>query len=323
MYQYLYLAAGLILLLNGSDWLLEGAAALAKRFNIHKLVIGLTIVAFGTSLPELFVTIIGSGAANSDIVVGNLFGSNVANILLILGIAALIYPITMQHSTIWKEIPFSFLAYVIVLLLSYKAILGMQNLLTPLDGIILLLLFVLFLYYTVDLVRKKREETADTKQEIDLASPKTDNMYIIIASLLAGVIALWAGGTMTVDNAVLVAKSLGISSYFISATIIAVGTSLPELFVTVRAAFKKESDLAIGNIVGSNIFNTLFILGIATLIRPIPAPDTFAVDIILMMAATLMLFICVFIGAKNMLKRWQGTVFLLAYAAYVLYLISR
>lgn len=323
MIEYLYLVGGLILLIQGSDWLLEGSASLAKRFNIHKLIIGLTIVALGTSLPELFVSIVGSTAGNNDIVIGNLFGSNIANILLILGITALIMPFPLQNSTIWKEIPFSFLAFAVVLLLSNKAIFGMQNMLTSIDGIILLLLFVLFIYYAADMIREKNEEKTDTKQEIDLAEPKFNNVYMMIGAIIIGVTTLYTGGRMTVDNAIFVAKNLGISQYFISATVLAIGTSLPELFVSIRAAIKKEFDLAIGNIIGSNIFNTLFILGIATLIYPINISKMIVVDIIFMMTATLMLFVFMFIGTKNMLKRWQGSIFLVCYAAYITYLIIR
>jgi cation:H+ antiporter len=323
MIEYLYLVAGLILLMQGSDWLLEGAASLAKKFNIHKLIIGLTIVAFGTSLPELFVTIVGSTTGGTDIVLGNLFGSNIANILLILGITALIMPFPLHHNTIWKEIPFSFLTFVIVLLLSHKAIFGMQNMLTPTDGVILLLLFVLFIYYAADLIRERHEEKVDTKEEIELAEPKFKNLYMVTGSLVIGVIALYIGGKMAVDSVIIIASNLGISQYFISATVLAIGTSLPELFVSVRAALKKELDLAVGNIIGSNIFNTVFILGIAAIIRPIEIPDTLIIDVIIMMVATLMLFLFMFIGKKNMLKRWQGVIFLLCYGAYIFYLIFR
>jgi len=323
MIEYLYLIGGLILLIQGSDWLLEGAASLAKKFNIHKLIIGLTIVAFGTSLPELFVSIVGSTTGGTNIVLGNLFGSNIANILLILGITALIMPFPLHHNTIWKEIPFSFLTFVVVLLLSHKAIFGMQNMLTQIDGIILLLLFVLFIYYAADLIRERHEERVEAKEEIELAEPKFKNMYMVLGSLIVGVIALYSGGRMTVDSVIVIAANLGISQYFISATVLAIGTSLPELFVSIRAAFRKEIDLAVGNIIGSNIFNTLFVLGIATIIKPIQTPNTLMIDIIIMMAATLMLFLFMFIGKKNMLKRWQGVIFILSYISYIGYLIFR
>lgn len=323
MIEYLYLFGGIILLIQGADWLLEGAASLAKKFNIHKLIIGLTIVAFGTSLPELFVSIVGSTTGGTNIVLGNLFGSNIANILLILGITALIIPFPLHHNTIWKEIPFSFLAFIVVLLLSHKAIFGMQNMLTQIDGIILLVLFVLFIYYAADLIRERHEERIDTKEEIELAEPKFKNTYMVLGSLIVGVIALYSGGRMTVDNVIIIAANLGISQYFISATILAIGTSLPELFVSIRAALRKEIDLAVGNIIGSNIFNTLFVLGVATMIKPIQTPNTLIIDIIIMMVATLMLFMFMFIGKKNVLKRWQGIIFLLFYATYIGYLIFR
>lgn len=323
MIEYVYLTAGLILLIQGADWLLEGAASLAKKLNIHKFIIGLTIVAFGTSLPELFISILGASSDNGSIILGTLFGSNIANILLILGITALIMPFPLHHNTIWKEIPYSFLTFVVVLLLSHKAIFGMQNMLTSIDGMILLLMFVLFVYYAADLIRERHEEKIETKEEIELAEPKFKNSYMMLGAIGLGIIAMYSGGMMTVDNAILVAANLGISQYFISATVLAIGTSLPELFVAIRAAFRREIDLAVGNIIGSNIFNTVFILGIAAIIRPIQTPSIMMSDILLMMTATLMLFIAMFIGKKNMLKRWQGIIFLVGYFSYIAYIIVR
>ncbi len=323
MIEYLYLTAGLILLIQGSDWLLEGAASLAKKLNIHKFIIGLTIVAFGTSLPELFVSIVGANSGNESIILGTLFGSNIANILLILGITALIMPFPLHHNTIWKEIPYSFLTFVVVLLLSHKAIFGMHNMLTSIDGIILLLMFVLFVYYAADLIRERHEEKVETKEEIELAEPKFKSSYMMLGAIGLGIIAMYSGGMMTVDNAIIVAADLGISHYFISATVLAIGTSLPELFLSIRAALKKELDLAVGNIIGSNIFNTVFILGVAAIIRPIQTPDIMMSDSLLMMGATLMLFISMFVGKKNMLKRWQGSIFLICYVAYIAYIIVR
>jgi cation:H+ antiporter len=323
MQQYIYLIAGLILLIQGADWLLEGAASIAKRFRIHKLIIGLTIVAFGTSLPELFVTIAGSIVGTPDIIIGNLFGSNVANILLILGITSLIIPLVFHKSTIWKEIPFSFLAFAVLLLLSNKSFLGFPNELTPIDGLVLLLLFMVFIYYTSDMIIKKSEETIETRQEISLADPKFRNLYLISGSILIGITALYIGGKMTVDSAIIIAKNFGVSQFFISASVVAIGTSLPELFVSVRAALRKEIDLAIGNIIGSNIFNTLLVLGVALLIKPIAVSTTFIYDILIAMGVTFILFISMFIGQKHMLKRWQGIMFLLCYCAYIIYIIGR
>ncbi|HIH31804.1 TPA: calcium/sodium antiporter [Candidatus Woesearchaeota archaeon] len=321
MQEYLYLVAGLILLIQGADWLLEGAASLAKKFNIHKLIVGLTIVALGTSLPELFVTIAGSISGNSDIILGNLVGSSIANILLILGIGAMIYPLIFRHTTIWKEIPFSFFTLTVLLIIINKPLLGMSNKLSFFDGIILIALFGVFIYYTSDIIVKKRLESTETKEEIKLADPKFHKMYMLIGALIIGTIALYIGGRMTVDTAVIIAKNIGITQFFISATIIAAGTSLPELFVSVKAALKKETDLIVGNIIGSNIINMLFILGIGSLLHTITINESLAFSVIVAMLATALLFIALFIGEKHILKRWQGILLVICYMAYIYYLI--
>jgi cation:H+ antiporter len=322
--SYMYLVAGLILLLEGSDWLLEGAASLAKKFHVHKLVIGLTIVAFGTSLPELFVSIIASTMGSSEVLLGNIIGSNIANILLILGIAAVITKVPLHRNTVWKEIPFSFFSIVVFLLLMNKAFVGLgANMLSIVDGWIMLMLFLLFIYYAFDLIIQKKIEKEEMKEEIDLVEPKFNSMLTIIGAVLVGIVALYVGGKMTVENAISVAKVLGVSEFFISATIIAIGTSLPELFVSIRAALKREMDLAVGNIVGSNIFNILLILGISALINPIHTITFLFTDIIILLAVTLLLFIFMFVGEKNSLNRWQGITFITIYIAYFLYALLR
>ena len=324
MLEYFLFALGILLLLKGSDFLLEGASSLAKKLNIHKLVIGLTIVALGTSLPELFVSIVASLNGNPDVIIGNIIGSNIANILLILGIGAVIFPFALHKNTVWKEIPFSLIAGILLLILTHKTILGIdKNVLTIGDGVVLLLFFLVFLYYTYDLIRQKNIEKEETKEEIELVKPVLGKYWRIIGAMALGIIGLYLGGKMTVDNAVIIAKNLGISEYIISATVIAIGTSLPELFVTIKAALRKEADLAIGNIVGSNIFNTLFILGIASLISPISTKPGLLAELILMNIVTIMLFAFMFMGQKHTLKRWQGGLFLGLYVGYVISLVMR
>jgi cation:H+ antiporter len=271
MIEYILFVIGIFLLLKGADYLVEGSSSLAKKFGIPTLVIGLTIVAFGTSMPELIVNIIAAVKGSGDIALGNILGSNIANILLILGITAAIASIKVQHSTTWKEIPFSLLAAIVILV--FSSVLALDGLavnsILRSEGIILLLFFGIFLYYVFELTMKNKSKMKDDKLEI-----KTLSSFKIFLYILAGLVALYFGGTWTVDGAVAIARLFGMSEYFISLTIVAIGTSLPELITSIIAARKHDVDLAVGNIVGSNIFNIFWILGITSLIHPISIPSS-------------------------------------------------
>ena len=320
MIEYILFVIGIILLLKGADYLVDGASALAKKLRVPTLVIGLTIVAFGTSMPELVVNIIAALKGSGDIAFGNIVGSNIFNILLILGVASVMRNLKVQHSTTWKEIPFSLLAVVVLFVFAGKLFLDKLNIhsILRVEGIILVLFFIIFLYYVFELARRNKNKLEDNKLEIKKLSHWKIWLYI-----LGGLVALYFGGKWTVDGAVSLARLIGISEYLISLTIVAGGTSLPELVTSVIAARKGDADLAIGNIVGSNIFNIFWILGVSAIITPIILPAFAIADLVVLLGTTLLLFLFMFIGKKHELERWQGVIFILLYVAYVYYLIIR
>jgi cation:H+ antiporter len=310
------LAAGLALVVKGADFLVDGASSLAKRSKIPEIVIGLTIVAFGTSAPELVVNIFASIAGKNELVLGNVIGSNVCNTLLILGAAGLIYPLDVLRNSVRKEIPFSFLVTLIFLFLANDHLLfkSAANRISRIDGVILLVLFGVFLYYTFGLSKIK----SNGSDEIKLFSlPKT---WIFIG---LGFIGLFLGGKLVVDNAVVMARKLQVSEKLIGLTIVSIGTSLPELATSTVAAYKKRCDLAVGNVVGSNIFNILFILGISAEISPIRYNLAFNFDILAFGLGTLLLFIAMFTLKAHKLDRWEALILLVAYISYLVLVIAR
>lgn len=312
MTSALILVIGFVLLIKGADWIVNGACALAQCLGVSRLVIGLTVVAFGTSFPELFVNISASAHNNPAIAIGNILGSNIANILLILGICVLIYPLKVTPSTTWKEIPFTLLAAVMVLLLVQDGCWAEgAAVLSRIDGAVLLIFFGVFLYYIFHLAQVDRWE--EPGQRCDLPPA--------IGRILSGLVCLVVGGEMVVRGAVQLAARFGLSESFLGLTIVAVGTSLPELATSAVAAYKKNSDIAVGNIVGSNIFNIFFILGVSAAIRPLPFSAENQIDIFVMIAASLVLFLCLFIGSKRVLGRGEGVLFLILYAAYIVFLV--
>jgi cation:H+ antiporter len=316
----LMVGLGLLLLTFASDWLVEGASALAKRLKVSDLVIGLTIVAFGTSAPELVVSVVSAWQGNVDISLANVIGSNIFNILAILGIAAIIYPLSVTKSTIWKEIPFSLLAVIVLgfLVNGFGLDAVKDGVISGSDAMILLSFFVIFLYYVYGMARNAPVSEAEGLPQGPQMSLKKAAVWIV-----CGLIGLVIGGKFTVDGAVTIATWLGVSQTLIGLTIVAAGTSLPELATSVQAARKKKDDIAVGNIVGSNIFNIFFILGVAGLIRPLPINSSLVTDMAVASAATFVLFASMFIGRKHKIDRWQGIGYLLLYVAYVVYLIVR
>ncbi|MBK7336596.1 MAG: calcium/sodium antiporter [Saprospirales bacterium] len=312
----LFLIAGFVSLIFGANILVESASALAKRFNIPNIVIGLTIVAFGTSSPELLINVFAAVEGNSQIAMGNVIGSNIFNVFGILGISALIYPLAVKSNTTWIEIPLSFLAALIVLVLANDLIidkLGISSI-TRIDGIILLFFFVIFLVYTI-LLAKKGEDTGETMQI------KKMPLWKSILLIIAGLALLVIGGRSIVYSAVEIARHFQISERIIALTIISIGTSLPELATSAVAAYKKNSDIAIGNIVGSNIFNVFLILGISSVINPVPLMPEANFDLLVHIASAFLLFLIIFTGKKHQMDRWEGGVFLSLYIAYVVALI--
>jgi len=311
----LIIVIGFILLIKGADWLVTGSSALAKKHNVSDLVIGLTIVAFGTSTPELVVNSVASFQQHSDIVFGNILGSNIVNLFFILGIAGLIYPITVHSNTVWKEIPISVLAVIVLLLLSNGFIMTGTNVLSRIDGAILLAFFAGFLYYIYIQMKTDRLDLG----EENLKHMTNLKIWVLIIIGLAGLV---AGGKLVVDHSIKIATLLGVSEKIIGLTIVAIGTSLPELMTSVVAALKKNSDIAIGNVIGSNIFNIFFILGVSSMINPVQFNPAFNTEMYLIAGGTLVLFIAMFTGRRKKLDRWEGAVLVGIYLLYIGWLIN-
>jgi len=316
MLTYILFVVGFVFLIKGADLLVDGAASIARSMRVSDLVIGLTVVAFGTSTPELSVNIIASFKGNTDIAIGNVLGSNTANIFLILGISSIIYPLGVTKGTVWKEIPFSLLAAVVLVFAANDQILDKAavSVLTRIDGLIFLCFFTIFIYYTFSIAARVEgvEEHVPVRQYGWLRS---------LLFIIAGLAGLTIGGKWIVDGAVILAKKLGMSESLIGLTIVAVGTSLPELATSAVAAYKKNSEIAVGNVVGSNIFNIFFVLGISATIRPLPFQTQNNVDLCVVILSSLMLFFFMFTGKKHSLDRWEGIVCLILYFGYVAFLI--
>ena len=301
---------GFFLLIKGADYLVDGAVGIAKRFHIPEIVIGLTIVSIGTSMPELIVSITSAFEGFSDMAIGNVVGSNVANLLLILGVAAVLSPVLLKRETRLIEVPLCLAVSVI-----FYFICNIGQDVTRVDGLILIALFVLFIIYTIVMAFKGNEFDKEDEAEIeeDKKQPVLKNLFHIAL----GIAALKFGGDLAVNNAVIVAEWFGLSEKIISVTILAIGTSLPELVTTVSAAIKKESDIAIGNILGSNIFNMLLIIGVSALIKPITYNLSYNIDMYIAMIAAFVLFLFAYIPPKNQMSRMNGIVYLLIYIIYM------
>ena len=312
MIAYLLMPVGFVLVIKGADWFVNAATALARRLGVSDLAIGLTVVAFGTSLPELAVNVTASFQGNAGITIGNIIGSNIANVLLILGAAGLIYPLAVSKGTVWKEIPLSLLAVLLVGILANDRLIdaGSASLLTRSDGLVLLSFFAIFLCYTAAIAR--RIEGLDST-----VVAKTIGLTKTSLLMGAGFVALIVGSQWVVNGAVKIALALGVSETTVGLTIVAVGTSLPELATSVMAAYRKNPEIAVGNVVGSNIFNIFFILGASALIRPIPVPSRTNIDIAVLLTASVLLFVWMFTGKRRTLDRWEAGIFLAGYAGYI------
>ncbi|MFH1473066.1 MAG: calcium/sodium antiporter [bacterium] len=312
---YFLFAVGLALLVKGADIMVDGASSVAKRLGVSGLIIGLTIVSFGTSAPELIVNILASLNGSTDIAIGNILGSNIANILLILGISAVIYPIKVSRGTIWKEIPLALLAVIIMGIMANDALVDHRlfSELSRVDGIILISFLIIFLYYVFGIMKNNEEGPSIAKH-----SP-------LIASLmiLGGLAGLTLGGKWVVDGAVALAQNFGVSEGIIGLSVVAIGTSLPELATSAVAAYKRHPDIAVGNIVGSNIFNIFWILGVSAIINPLPFSPEFLSDVFVLVGATVLLFVFMFIGRKHTLDRMQGLGFIALYVIYTYTLFLR
>lgn len=311
----LLLIAGLVVLIKGADWLVNGASALAKKYRVSDLVIGLTIVALGTSAPELVVSIIASAQNLNDIVLGNILGSNIANLFLILGISGLIFPLVVDAKITRLNIFHSLLAVVILFILANYSFWSAHLVITRFDGLILLFIFGLFL---ISIFRTSKKSLMP-----EVHSAKSMTGFKAGFIIIIGLAALVIGGKLVVDNAVELAHFLGLSEKIIGFTIIAVGTSLPELATSVVAAIKKNPGIAVGNIIGSSIFNIFLILGASALINPVSYNTAFNYDFYLLAGGTVLLLIFMFTGKQAKLDRWEAAVLLLIYLGYVTWLIAK
>jgi cation:H+ antiporter len=312
LWDIILMLVGFTFVIKGADLLVGGAGALAKKLSVSDLVVGLTIVAFGTSLPEFAVNIFASIKGNTDIAIGNILGSNIANILLILGISGMIYPLIVTKGTVWKEIPLSLLAAVLLGVLANDILIdgAQRSALSRIDGLVLLSFFIIFLYYSFSISMRIEGQEA-------LFPAKKYSIRKISYMIVTGLLALIFGGKFVVDGAVELSTALGISQSTIGLTIVAVGTSLPELATSAVAAYKKNPEIALGNVVGSNIFNIFFILGISSLIRPLGFGEKSNLDIGVLVFSNVLFFIFMFTGKKHKLDRWEAVLFLAIYAAYV------
>ncbi|MEQ8243460.1 MAG: calcium/sodium antiporter [Fulvivirga sp.] len=318
---YFLFIVGFVLLIKGADFLVDGASSIATRYNVSQMIIGLTIVSFGTSLPELLVNVTASFGGNPGLAIGNIFGSNIANILLILGISAIIRPLPISKNIYFSEIPFSLVATLLVGFLANAALLSDVRTLTlsRVDGVILLVFFVLFMGYIYVVFK------ADNEKLEEEANKPEPSMTIKKASLFIflGLIGLYFGGEWVVNGAVDIANQFGLSETFIGLTVVAIGTSLPELFTSAVAAYKNNTDIAVGNVVGSNIFNLLWILGVSALIRPLPFDVASNTDIVMIVLASALLLFAVAVGKGARIVRWEGMLFVAVYIAYISYLVFR
>ena len=308
------LILGLLLLVKGADWLVSGASAIAKHFKVSDLAIGLTIVAFGTSAPELVVNGFAAIEQSFDLVFGNVIGSNNFNLFVILGITGLVAPIRVQSSTVWKEIPLSLFAAVLILLIANTWLPFVSSGVSRLEAIIMLIIFAGFLYYVFSQLKSDPEV-----QSTDQTPLKLNKSLLLVVVGLAGLI---GGGRLVVQSAVELAQQLGISEKVIGLTIVAAGTSLPELVTSVVAAIRKNNDIAVGNIIGSNIFNLLFILPISALIHPLSYNTAFNTDILILIGGTIFLFVAMFTGIRKKLDRWEAGLLFAIYIAYTIIAIS-
>ncbi|MBU9722790.1 MULTISPECIES: calcium/sodium antiporter [Bacillaceae] len=315
---YVLLLIGFGLLIKGADYFVLGSSKIASLLNISPLIVGLTIVAFGTGSPEATVSIIAAIEGNSEVTIGNIVGSNIINTALVIGLTAFISPLVVQSQTLRKEIPFTLLASVALLVLinDMQFQLTDVNVITRSDGIILLMFFSIFMYYIFEIARNSRDKSLEVKVE---TSRKEWGKNILVT--VGGLAAIILGGYFVVESSTSIALNFGMSETLVGLTIVAIGSSLPELITSVTAALKKQSEIALGNIVGSNIFNILFVLGVSSLITPLPVNNIIFVDVIFMIVLTVALLI--FSKTQCNVGKYEGLTLVVAYILYFVYIIIR
>lgn len=317
--SYLILIIGFILLIKGADIFVDGAAKIAKKFGIPSIIVGLTIVSLGTSAPELSVSLIASFEGNNGITIGNVLGSNIFNTLMVLGVTAIIMPIVIKKNSVIKDYIINIVVSIVVLVLTFgRVLLNKEAALTRISGIILLILCIIYTLYLIKSAKSRKEEE-DSEEEEDI------KILSCIIKIILGIIGIIAGGNLVVSSASDIAYSFGLSDKLVGLTIVAVGTSLPELVTTMIASIKGENDIAIGNVLGSNIFNILLILGVSSSINAIPISSSLLIDILFLIVISIILGIFMFKGKKDKLKldKLEGLILVLLYIGYMIYIISR
>ena len=317
----IFIVVGFVALVKGADYLVDGASAIAKRFGISDLVIGLTVVAFGTSMPEFVVNMVSVAESSTDLAITNILGSNIINTFVILGLTALVYPIVSQKRSRDFDIPLSIIAGVLVLIfVSLQLPFGESGKgIGRMGGIILLLLFCYFLYNTFRHAKEHPEESELTNEGVTESRPSALPVWRAILMMLVGLLGLVIGGELIVKSAVDIAMRCGVSEAIIGLTIVALGTSLPELATSVIAAAKHNSDIALGNVFGSNIFNVFFVLATSATIRPLPAYDGIELDAVMAALGSIIVWMAVKTNHERKIQRWAGALLLLVYGAYLTY----
>lgn len=320
MIDVLLLILGLAIVLIGANYLVEGAGTIAKKAGMSDFMVGMTIVGIGTSTPEMVVSFIGALNGNADVAVGNVMGSNLFNTMVILGVSAIITPIALTSNNIKKDIPFCVLASLVVMTLGLGTVLdnAAHNTITRVNGIMLLAMFGIFIAYSIF-----SGKSSTTKEEIPSQTPgkKEKSILLCIAMFIGGLVGLIFGGDMFVNSACSIAKNLGLSDTIIALTILAGGTSLPELATSVMAAYKKNTDMAFGNVIGSNISNIFLILGGAAVIHPLSMDNISLLDLSMLVMSSIIVFVCAFTFKKRQLDRSEGIIMTLGYIAYITYLV--
>lgn len=315
------LILGLALILGGANFLTDGSAALAQRFRVPEFIVGLTIVAVGTSTPELVVSVLSAAAGNSDVAIGNIVGSNIFNVFLILGVCALIAPLPLTGGNIRRDLPFLTVVSVLLLLLTSDRLLGLGEVdaIGRIDGIVMLLLYIALIRYTI---RTERRTAALATQATQTEKPqRSRSLWLIVVMIAGGLAGLIFGGELFLDSATAIARALGVSESVIAITLVAGGTSLPELASSVVSLLKGKSEMALGNVIGSNIANILLILGLSATIHPLTLGGITRIDLLTVLLSSLLLFVTAFTFRRKAVDRWEGAIFLVIYALYIGYLV--
>lgn len=318
------LILGLALILGGANFLTDGSAALAQRFRVPEFIVGLTIVAVGTSTPELVVSVLSAAAGNSDVAIGNIVGSNIFNVFLILGVCALIAPLPLTGGNIRRDLPFLTAVSVLLLLLTSDRLLGLGEVdaIGRIDGIVMLLLYIALIRYTIRAERRTAAQATQTTQTTQTEKPqRSRSLWLIVVMIAGGLAGLIFGGELFLDSATAIARALGVSESVIAITLVAGGTSLPELASSMVSLLKGKSEMALGNVIGSNIANILLILGLSATIHPLTLGGITRIDLLTVLLSSVLLFVTAFTFRRKAVDRWEGAIFLVIYALYIGYLV--